>query len=201
MYALRPGQHGADVNLTQPSPEEIHRWLGGRFAMLEAPHHRARTIGQSWESVDDQGGVRNAEVRLSHELDDDTTIDLITARDDTDGTSIGNRLRLCLSNYHLGLLGRRSTFPWGAGPPPPDYFERLEADLPGEPSGTRVIPIDGRGASWIYLTFPDLINGTQLIACGTRIGTSLIMITGTETAVADARVYLWPRPAPLASEK
>ncbi|TDB80947.1 hypothetical protein [Micromonospora sp. KC721] len=183
--------------LTQPTLEEIYRWLGVRFATLEAPLYRSRLVGRSWETAGDQGDLRYAEVRLVHELDDDTSIEVTTGRDDTDGTSLGTRLRQSLTNYQLGQLGRLDARPWGAGHPPPEFFERLEVDLPHEPAGTRAMLVDGESSDWIYLTFPDLTTGQHLVACGGRIGASLIMVTGTDTSVTTARLRMWPPPALL----
>ncbi|WP_018784351.1 hypothetical protein [Micromonospora sp. CNB394] len=185
------GQHDRGW-LIQPTPEEIHRWLGVKFATLEAPHYRSRLAGRTWETTGDQDDHRYAAVRLVHQLDDDATIDVTTARDETDGTSLGARLRECLTNYQLEQLGRLGTLPWGAGPPPPEFFERLEADLPRDPTATRTMPVDGEPKDWIYLTFPDMTTDHHLVACGGYIGTSLIMVTGTEASVTTTRLRMSP---------
>ncbi|WBB73641.1 sigma factor [Micromonospora sp. WMMD1128] len=187
------GQHDQGW-LTQPTPEEIYTWLGVKFATLEAPYYRSRLVGRTWETAGDHGDLHYAAVRLVHELDENTTIEVTTARDDTDGTSLGARLRECLTNYQFGQLGRLDALPWGAGPPPREFFERLEIDLPHEPIGTRAMSVDGEPSDWIYLTFPDMTTGQHLVACGGHIGTSLVMVTGTDTSVGTARLRMWPPP-------
>lgn len=208
------GQHDPSGGLSQLSPETIYRWLGARFAVLEAPRYRSRTVGQSWEGVGrsgqtvgqswdgisrrweptgDHGDIRNAEVRLVHELTSGATIDVATARDDIGGASMVDRLREGLINYQLALVGRQGSLPWGEGPPPPDYFERLEAAVPREPTGTRAMTVDGETtAGWVNLAFSDVITGTVLAACGARFGASLVMVIGPEAAIVAAQLGMWP---------
>ena len=68
--------------------------------MLKAPHHRARFVGTYSETtLADAAGLarglgapRPVEVRIGHELDDDTTVDVTTRLDDTGGACVLHHL-------------------------------------------------------------------------------------------------------------
>ncbi|WP_204036606.1 hypothetical protein [Micromonospora qiuiae] len=204
----QPGPHDPSGALTPPTPEEIYGWLGVRFAMLEAPHHRAHVVGWHGETTladahgvaRDLGRLRPVEVRIGHELDDDTTVDVTTVRDDTGGASVVHHLWTSLINYQLALAGRRGAPPWGSGPPPPQYVDRLDTNNPPEPVGTRTLSVDGRDATeWVYLACQDMATGASLAACGGHVGTSLVMVTGPQDAVMTAELRMLPQPDLLAS--
>ncbi|MFY1623776.1 hypothetical protein ACN268_11290 [Micromonospora sp. WMMD735] len=201
------GQHDPSGGPVSPTPEEIYDWLGVRFAMLEAPHCGAHTVGWHGETTNadvhgvarDLGRPRPVEVRIGHELDHDTTVDVTTLRDDTGGASVTHHLWATLINYQLALAGRRGTPPWGSGPPPPQYIDRLDTNNPPEPIGIRTLSVDGNeGIKWVYLACSDMTTGTPLAACGGHVGTSLVMVTGPQHAVMNAKLRMLPQPGQLA---
>ncbi|MFV2104707.1 hypothetical protein [Micromonospora sp. LOL_024] len=184
--------------------EDLYRWLGVRFAMLETPSARARRVGRYWETTHadvhgvtrDLGEPKSVEVRVAHELDDDTLVDVVTVRDDTGGASPIHHMWTALINYQLALAGKRGGPPWGAGPPPPQYVDRLDANNPPEATGVRTVSVDGHDMpNWVYLAVPDMATGESLAACGGRLGASLVMIVGPEPAVTAAHLRMWPLPA------
>ncbi|SCF23868.1 hypothetical protein GA0070558_1784 [Micromonospora haikouensis] len=204
----QPGPHDPSGAFTPPTAEEIYGWLGVRFAMLEAPHYRAHMVGWHRETTHadahgvarDLGRPRPVEVRIGHELDDDTTIDVTTVRDDTGGASVVHHLWTSLINYQLALAGRRGAPPWGSGPPPPQYVDRLDTNNPPEPTGTRTLSVDGGDTTeWVYLACPDMATGAPLAACGGHIGTSLVMVTGPQDAALTAGLRMLPQPNLLTS--
>ncbi len=175
--------------------------------MLETPSARTRVIGRHSETTHadvhgitrDLGEPRPVEVRVGHELDDRTTVDVVTVRDDTGGASLIHHLWTALINYQLALAGRRGEPPWGAGPPPPQYADRLDTNNPPEATGIRTVSVDGRRMpNWVYLACPDMATGQPLAACGGHLGASLVMIVGPEPAVTAAHLRMWPLPSPQA---
>ncbi|MDG4800921.1 hypothetical protein [Micromonospora sp. WMMD980] len=186
---------------TTPTPQEIYGWLGTRFAMLEAPRYRAHLVGRHSETtlIDthgvarDLGRARPVEVRVGHELHDKTSVDVTTVRDATGGASIVHHLWATLINYQLALAGRRGAPPWGSGPPPSQFIDRLDANNPPEPTGTQTLIIDGkREPAWLYLACPDMSSEAPLAACGGHIEDSLVIVTGPRDAVLAAQLRMLP---------
>ncbi|WFE35675.1 hypothetical protein [Micromonospora sp. WMMD975] len=197
-----PSDHGRTGAAwgTTPMSQEIYGWLGTRFAVLEAPRHRAHMVGQRSERTHidthgvarDLGCARPVEVRVGHELHDDTSVDVTTVRDATGG-SVVHHLWATLINYQLALAGRRGAPPWGGGPPPPQFIDRLDTNNPPEPTGTHALTIDGkRGPAWLYLACPDMSSETPLAACGGHIDDSLVIVTGPRDTVLAAQLRMLP---------
>ncbi|MFY1632960.1 hypothetical protein ACN27F_06665 [Solwaraspora sp. WMMB335] len=141
----------------------------------------------------DLGQPRCLEVRIGHELNAGSHVDVTTLRDDTGGASVVHHLWKGLIDYQFALAGRRGAPPWGSGPPPPEYVDRLDANNPPQTTQTRTLAVDGQvSPNWTYLTCPDLATAQPLAACGKHISSALVMVIGPAAAVETAQLRMCP---------